>query len=250
MLRDCADAELPGIANIYVDKIGRFVFHGRESRFDPDTVAAGASPGAWNFTRWKVGDARAIELDPEYAQMRVLSYRRARSEIINSAISYPRGIAEVDIPGQVYEFAASITAYGKHSGPTMTDLIISEGVTTGNTANQECFLYAKFFVSNQGGPDNSIKTLTLKSLDPDDARAAATWGVLCGADISDIVNVGVGYPGLLGLFEISGIDYVDFYIEGVSMRVRPLNTGYDLVELDLDVSPAFWSMDIHGVFDV
>src|SRR5581483_5443492 len=36
-LRDAADAELPFIANLYVDRQGRFVFRGRYSRFDPDS---------------------------------------------------------------------------------------------------------------------------------------------------------------------------------------------------------------------
>ncbi len=249
VLRDCADAELPGIANIYMDKLGRFAFHGRYSRFSPDLVAADATPGAWNFTRWKAGDGRAIALDSDRAQMRVLSYSRARSEIINSGLSYPRGIAEPDIPGQVYRDATSVTAYGLHSW-SAPDLVINAGTTSGDyppvsllsSANHQCFLFSKFFVKNQKDPGNRIKALTIKMLDPGDPRAAATWGVLCGADISDIINLTVGYPGG------TGIDDVDYYVEGVTMRIRPLNPTYDHVELDLDVSPAEWSMDTHGVF--
>lgn len=245
-LRDCADADLPGIANIYIDKTGRFVFHGRKSRFDPDTVAAGATPGAWNFTRWKLGDGPAIIADSDRGQMRVLKFSQARSNVINAALSYPKGIKEADIPGQVYFDAASITAYGKHALPPLSDLILSEGVTTGNTKEQECLLYAKLYVENQKDPRITIDTLTVKALRPDDPRAAATWGVLTGADISDIVNLKVGYPGSgVGIGDPSGEDY---YIEGMSMRIRPLNPIHDHVELDLDVSPAEWSMDTHGVF--
>ncbi len=241
VLRDCADAEFPGIANIYVDKTGRFVFHGRYSRFDPFTVSADAGPGVWDFQYWKVGDAFRINFDDQYAQARVLSYSRPRSELINSAICYPRGIVETAIPGQVYESAISIASYGKHSW-SATDLIISEGTTTGNTADQETFLYGKFYVENQKNPGPRIKTITVKSLPPDDPRGPRTWSVLTGVDISDLVNVGVGYAGGIG------IDGIDFYCEGVTMRVRPLNTDYDLVELDLDLSLAAWSMDGHGVF--
>lgn len=242
VLRDCADAELPNIANIYVDKQGRFCAHGRESRFDPDTVAAGASAGAWDFTRWKVGDGTAIAADSERAQVRVLAYSRARSAIINAAIAYPAGIAEADIPGQAYVDAASILAYGKHALPPLSDLLVAEGSTTGNDAKTECGLYAKLYVENQKDPRVSIQTLTLKAIRPDDPRASATWGVLCGADISDIVNVSVGYPGGVGIQDD------DYYVEGVTMQIRPLNPDHDYVELDLEVSPAEWSQDTHGVF--
>ena len=247
VLRDAADAEFPGIANIYVDKQGRFVFHGRRSRFDPDSVAASATPGAWDFTRWKAGDYAAILLDSARAQVRVLSYSRSRSDLINAAISYPRHDPneENKIPGQVYVDPTSITAYGKHSWSAQ-DLIISEGSTTGNDKWQETFLFGKFMVLNQKDPANRISQLTIKSVTPHDTRATATWGILVGADISDIVNIKVGYPGG------TGINADDFYIEGVTMRVRPLQAiesgGFDNVELDLDVSPAEWSMDTHNVF--
>lgn len=243
-LRDAADAEGPFIANIYVDRFGRFVFHGRYARFDPEgVIAAGpVSTDTWDFHRWKVGDGAAIALDSDRAQVRVLSYNRPRHEIINSAICWPRGILEADIPDQVFEDATSISDYGKHSADPLTDLIISEGVTTGNTANVECAKYAELIVKNQKDPATRIKTLTIKPVPPDDPRAAATWGVLCGADISDVVNLSVGYPGGVGIQD------EDYYIEGRTMRVRPLNPTYDNVELDLDISPAAQSMDTHGVF--
>ncbi len=252
VLRDCADAEMPDIANIYIDKIGRFVFHGRYARFDPDATAAGASPGAWNFMRWKVGDRAAIIADSDTAQMRVLSYGRGKTDIINSAMSYPRheviASEEAKIPGQLFEDATSIATYGKHSWEA-NDLIIQAGTTTGNDKWEECAKFAEFKVANQKAPGIRIKTLTLKPLPAHDPRAAATWGVITGADISDIVNARVLYPGANPNPAVaSGIDYEDFYIEGVTMRIRPLNSTFDNVEVDLDVSPAEWSMDTHGVF--
>lgn len=253
VLRDCADAEFPGIANIYMDPTGRFVFHGRYSRFDPDTVAGDATPGAWNFLRWQAGDGRSLTAFPfaDRAQIRVLAYSRARSEIINSAMSYPRHVSstseEAKIPGQLYEDSTSIDAYGKHSWEA-NDLIVKEGTTTGNDKWQECAKYAELMVKNQKDPAHRIKTLTLKSVDPADSRAHKTWGILGEADISDIVNVAVAYPGSTDDPDNSGIAYEDFFIEGITTRIRPLNPNYDLVEVDLDVSPAQWSMDTHGVF--
>jgi hypothetical protein len=240
-LRDAVDAELPTIGNIYVDKIGRFVFHGRGSRFDPDTVSAGASPGAWNFRRWKVGDHTAIVSDATRAQVRVLATQRARSSMINRGICWPRGIAETGMANQVYEDSAAGTQYGKYSW-TAGDLITYFSATTGNYATTECKNFATFKVKNTKDPQTAIRTLTMKSLPPGDSRASATWGCLTGVDISDIVNVSVGYPGG------TGIQNTEFYVEGVTMRINPSgDTRYDLVEVDLDVSPAVWSQDTHHV---
>jgi hypothetical protein len=245
VLRDACDAELPFIANCYVDKLGRFVFHGRESRFDPDTVAAGATPGAWNFTRWKAGDGAAILLDSDRAQIRVLTFNEDEDELINAAICYPKGIAETDIPGQVFADATSIAAHGKHAAPPISDLVIKAGVTTGNSGKVECQKYAELLVKNKKDPRVAIETLGLKAMHPSDARAAKTWALLTGSDISDSVNLKVGYPGGTGIGDPTGEDY---YIEGVTMRIRPLVPEYDYVELELDVSPAEWSTDTHAVF--
>jgi hypothetical protein len=68
--------------------------------------------------------------------------------------------------------------------------------------------------------------------------------MLTKADISDIVNLSVGYPGADGI----GLQSYDQYIEGYTTRVRPLNGDFDYVERDFDVSPAEWSMDTHAVF--
>lgn len=259
VLRDAADAEGPFIANIYVDRQGRFVFHGIYARFDPDDVATDATPGAWDFTRWKLGDGAAIAADSERAQMRVLAYSRARSEIVNSAISYPRGILEADIPGQVYEDATSITDYGQHAAPPMTDLVINAATTAGayppslslSSANARCLLFAKLVVKNHKDPGIRIKTLTVKALRPDGSdRATKTWDLLCRADISDVVNLLVSHAGGVGYIDnpLDAGAGADYYVEGRTMRIRPLNPVHDLVELDLEVSPAEWSMDTHGVF--
>lgn len=249
-LRDCADAEAPFIANIYIDRQGRFVFHGIYSRLAPDDVAADATPGAWDFTRWPLGDGPAIDADATRGQMRVLSYSRSRPNIVNAALCYPKGILEADIPGQVFADATSIIDFGKHQLPPMSDLIVAEGTTIGayppsastSTANDRCLKYATLLVKNQKDPRISIDTLTVKAVRPDDPRANATWGPLLKADISDIVNLQVGYAGG------TGIEAEDYYIEGITKQIRSLNTDHDYVEVDFDVSPTEWSQDSHGVF--
>lgn len=247
-LRDAADAELPFIANIYVDRFGRFVFRGRYSRFVPDDVAAG--PGEWDFHRWPLGDGKAIQADPTRGQIRVLSYSRSRQDLINAALAYPQGIDAADIPGQVYAAAGSIALYGKHQAAPMSDLLtgdyVGPGTITPDNGTKQCALYAQLLVENKKAPRIAITALQLKAMRPDDPRAEATWGAICGADISHIVNVAVGYPGGTGLAGDSPDD--DYYVEGRSLVVRPLNPTHDYVECNLDVTPAVWSMDESGVF--
>ena len=248
-LRDAADAELPFIANIYVDRFGRFVFRGRYSRFDPDAVAG--EPGSdWDFTRWKVGDGKAIAADDTRAQMRVLSFARDRASLINAAIAYPQGLAAADMPGQVFANTSSITAYGKHAAAPMSDLLTADyvgpGTITPSDGKTQCALFAQLLVVNQKDPRAAVTALEVKTVDPSDARAETTWAFMCSSDISHIVNVAVGYPGGTGF--VGGSPEDDYYIEGRSLKVRPLNPGYDYVEYDLEVSPAVWSMDTHSVF--
>jgi hypothetical protein len=248
-LRDACDAEFPFIANMYVDRRGMFSFRGRYSRFDPDGVAA--EPGStWDFTRWPVGDGNAIIADSSRAQMRVLSYGRGRRDVINVAIATTQGIAPADVPGQVFANTASITAYGQHAAPPMSDLLTSDyagpGTISPTTGKKQCALYAELLVKNQKDPRESITALQLKAIQPTDPRASATWAMLTQADIAHIINVKMGYPGGTGFSGASPAD--DYYIEGRRLRVDALNTGYDYVEADYELSPAVWSMDTHSVF--
>jgi hypothetical protein len=231
VMRDAVDAEFPTAANIYTDKLGRVVGHGRYARFTPEAVAA---TGDWTFTRWDAATGGAVISG--VAQIRPpLRFANPRSRIVNAAISYPRGIAEADIPGQIVIDTTSRDEYGYGSW-SATDLITLAGTTTGNTANQETKLYGSYMVANYKEPRPRVEALTFKSIDPDDSRAAATWALMCGADISDVVNVVAGYPGGVGIAE-------DFYVEGSEMTIIPLNPGYDMVELSLNVSPAAYFTD-------
>lgn len=239
VIRDAVDAEFPGIANAYVDKKGRFCAHGRDARFDPDGVSAGATPGAWPFMRWKAGDGQAIADDSGNAQIRALAFNRPRAQIINSAFAWPRNTGsrteQAKMPGQVVVDATSIGKYGIHSW-SAPDLIVLAGTTTGNDKWAETRLYGAFYVANFATPLTRIQTLTLTGMRPEDPRAAATWGLICGADISDVVALTASYPGGTGIAD-------DFYLEGLTLTITPLNPEFDHVELSLNVSPAAYYTD-------
>lgn len=244
-LRDAADAEFPGIANIYVDKLGRFVFHGRFARLDPDTVAAAAG-AAWDFNRWKAGDGAAITGDADNAQIREFAFSRPRSRLINRAISYPgpplnlgTPADEALIPMQLTEDLTSQGKYGIHAR-TDDNLIVDSHKTNADDGWQQSAKYALFWVTYYADPLARIDRIVFKSVRPDDPRAAATWGLLTGVSISDVVAVSVGYP------DGTGIQGVDYYVEGRELTIEPLQPGFDMVTLALNISPAI--TDTEGIF--
>ena len=153
--------------------------------------------------------------------MRVLSYQRARSSLVNGAIAYPQGIAAADVPGQAHIDATCIDAYGLHAADPISDLLVASCPVTGFTPNVECSTYAELMVANQKDPREAVSALQVKAIRPDDARTATTWSLITKADISRIANVAVGYPGGTGFAGTSPED--DYYIEGRSMTIRPLN---------------------------
>ncbi len=258
-LRDCADAELPYIAqSLFVDRLGRVVFHGRYGRFQPDDLAAAVGPTVWDFHRWSLGDGKAVR-DDGRTQMRVLEFNRARTNIVNVAVCYAQGTPQARVPSQVYADTTSITDFGHYVAPPMTDLLIdvpTTDIANGHpswTRNDECLAYAELIVKNMKDPRENITALQVKTVHPFDSRGEDVWACLTQADVDDIVNVRVGYPAGTGF---TGGTPDDYYIEGRTMRVRPLDSssfnsslpGYDYVEQDLAVSPAVWSMDTHSVF--
>lgn len=235
---DAADAEFPTVANFFVDRYGFIVFHGRQARFDPDTVSASATH--WDFHRWSAGDGAAIALDSNRAQIRPpYSFSRSRKMVRNAALCYPMGIDNADMPNQVDVNQASIDQHGTHTW-SATDLLVLAPVTSGwTTANEETAAFATYIVDNYGNPQTRLSQVTFKSLRPDDPRAAATWELICNVDISDIINISVTHPGGGGITD-------DFYVEGVSYVLTPLekdlDLGYPAVTLTLDLSPTtYWT---------
>jgi hypothetical protein len=258
-LRDCAEADAPFIAALYVDRLGRVVFHGRYGRFDSAAVAAAAGSDRWDYHEWQLGDGKSVR-DDGRTQMRVLEFDRALQNIVNVATCYPQGTQTTQIPSQVYADSGSIGAYGQYASPAIENLLTGKPITDNLNGHPtwdrytECLKYAELLVKNQKDPRESITDLQVKTVDPSDSRATDVWAFLTQADVSDLVNVKVGYPHGTGFTGASPAD--DYFIEGRQMRVRPLNAstlssslpGYDYVELDVAVSPAIWSQDTHGVF--
>lgn len=231
VIMDALNAEFPGVSNGYVDKTGRVVSHGRLARFDPEGVSAGASAGAWDWQHWKAGDGAAVAASlADTAQIREFASERGISKLINYAQASPMGIAGADVAGQVVSDSVSIGKYGYRTW-SKEYLLVDSGTTTGNTANDECKLYAQYYVDNYATPRQRISSISFKSMRPDDERAAANWDLLGGADISDQIDVTITAPGG------GGFDGEPCFIEGIHYDVSPGGPDFAIVTMNLDLSP-------------
>lgn len=224
-ISETCDAEFVGVANRYIAKNGDFTFHGRLARFDPTNPDYGL--GAW-----KCGDGAAVAASiSDTAQIRSLTFARDKNGIINSASALPQGVADVDIPGQLFEDAGSILTYGKRSW-SAENLLTDGGITDGNDDLAETFLFSTYRVDNYKDPQTRISQVSFKSLAPEDPRAPALWDLICGVEISDTLAVTTTHPGG------GGFSAAPYFVEGVHYEVRPATGRYHDVTLTLDLSPA------------
>lgn len=236
-LRDAADAEFPGVANVYEDRYGRVAFHGRFARFDPEGTAASASN--WDFTRWNA--ATREDVTSGVAQVREFSYNAPRDRIINSYVAWPRADengAAFDrslIVTMYREDAGSIAAFGHRGEHDAPDLIIKENFNNANTGAEECELFAEFYVENYKEVRKSVQQITFKSLRSTDARAAATYELMCKADVSDAIQL-----------TIDEADLADeaFFIDGIAVECRPARAA-DHITVTPNLTPAsYYGTDV------
>lgn len=231
ILQDAADAEFPGVSNCYVDNLGRVAWHGRNARFDPVTVAAGAGDSAWNFTAWKAGDKIAWTADHTYAPIKTITFNRGMNSIINAALATPQNILDKDIQGQLSFDAGSLTTYSVSSW-SAENLVTGGGKTDGLDKNGETKLYSDYYKNNFASPRTRISTLVFKNVHSGHVAQDAAYAFLCGVEIADTIDVLTHHPGGGGFNET-------FYVEGVRYSVTPLHgSDFHLIDLEVDISPA------------
>lgn len=244
-LWDCADAEFPDAANLFCDRFNIIKFHGRLAKFDPVFVS-GQAGVYWDYTAWKAGDGAAIALDPTRAQIRPpLQYTHGRKNVINVGLALPatRGLTQTlidtyPISGQVVTDATSVTRWGPRTW-SRTDLLTLLGTTTGDDAFAETKRFATHKVQNYKDLRPRLEKLTFQSIHPDDGRAAATWALLLGIEVSDTIDLDTTGPGGVG-----GFDEV-FYVDGLTYTIRDATGdgslgagGFHDITLEVDVTPA------------
>jgi hypothetical protein len=218
-VQDAADAEWPGVGNVYTDRRGRICVHGRHAKFDPAAVAGPVSDDVWQFNQWKVGDQAAYDAGVGFARLREFAFNRGLAKIINQGYATPKDMADSAGYGQVVR------------DTTSQDLITKSGLEDGTTALQETKRFASYYVSNYAQPQNRVTAISFRSMNPATPGAGNTWALLSAIDIADQVDVTVGTPGGGGFHSDS------YYVEGIHETVNPLGGAYDDVTVSLDLSP-------------
>jgi hypothetical protein len=230
-VQELVDAEFPGVSNLYTDRFGRVVFHGRLAKFDPATTAAGAGDEAWDWHHWHAGDHAAVVASPStVAQLRQFAMNRGLSKIINNAIATPIGIADTDVAGQIVQDLTSIGLRGYRSWSAM-NLLTSGGLLDATDANDATKQFATYYVENYAEARNRVPLCGFRSIDPRTPGAAAVWNLIAKIDISDQIDFTVAAPGG------GGFTAEPFFVEGIHETNMPANGTYDDVTVTLDVSP-------------
>jgi hypothetical protein len=226
-LFDCADAEFPGVANLYMSKDGRVIFHGRHARFSPANYAS------YGIRTWHAGDLTNSRANPTYAPLAELVWDKGTDDIINSVLALPQGIDEALVPGQVYEDSSSITTYG-YRAEEFKDLLVYKGEKVPrNNMLQETRLFGQYYVDNFKLPRNTIKQAVFKVKSQDHSNALALWNLICGVEISDIVYIHTTHPAGGGFNE-------SFFVEGIHYEAKPMKDNFPEINLTLDLSPAIY----------
>lgn len=235
VIHDAADAEFPGVANVFAQADGTFTFHGRLARFNPGDAQ-------YHIDTYTAGDGAACAAaGSSMARINGCRLGSSRSRIINAALATPEGILDDDIEGQIVTDAASIAAYGLRSW-SAENLLTYYDELNGPLAGGDPYLeslaatlqFAQYYVDNYASPQIRVEGLTFRSRDTHMANSAATWALICGMDISDILTLTVTNPGI-------GLSAVDFFVEGVRMEISPGPPDFAIVTATYDLSPrAYW----------
>jgi len=220
ILDECADAEWPGVSNRFMTAAGKYAFRGRHARFNPESYPIGF---------WEAGTGSHVTSGR--AQIRRLQYSTQRKLIVNSALAYVEGMAEDEIPEVIIDDAGSQGTYGIRSW-SAENLLTKRHLSNGNTGADEALLFATYQVANFKSPVPRISRVQFRSLRDSDHRAAATWALMCGVEIGDVIDI---YSDA-----ISG----RYFVEGITLDVRELDGDIPWAVCDLDLSPAaFWATD-------
>lgn len=228
-IQEAVDGEMPAVANLYCDRQGRIVFHGRLAKFFPESVAAEWGAEAWDYHDWKVGDGAAIEASPlDTVQLRELGFNRGLGKLINSASALPLDIEDSQVAGQLVFDGTSIGKYGVRSW-SASSLLTKQSLLDDSSDLVETKRFATYYCANYAAPRDRVTACSFRSLAPDDPRAPALWQFLSLVDIADSIE----FSAATSAGEIDE----QFFVEGIHEEVRPLDPDWDDVTLRLDLSP-------------
>jgi hypothetical protein len=153
--------------------------------------------------------------------------------LYTSALAAPQNIADGDLAAQYVQDSPSVAQIGLRSW-SAENLATLGGVTipVGGTPTDgidETKRFAQWVIDNYHIPAVRVGQLTIKSRNPAAVNGPASWALLCGVDISDIVHLKTTHHGGGGFNHY-------FYVEGIHYNATP-GGGVPYIELTLDVSP-------------
>lgn len=220
VLQDAADAEFPTVANLFVDRAGVVSFRGRFARFNPT---------AYGVSEWEAGTGAFVTTG--VAQIRSLAYSTPKHTVRNAALAYPQGMAENEMQSMVVTSTSSIAKWGTRTWDA-PNLLTKRHNSNGNTGADECKLFSTYVIQNYQNPVPRISRVGFKSLRDSDSRASATWALMTGVEIGDVINITTDW--------ISG----GYFVEGITASARELDGTIPYATVELDLSPrALWDVD-------
>lgn len=245
-LQDAADAEFPGVANLYVDKTGILTFHGRLARFNPTDPTYG-------IQTWKAGDHQAVLADSTKVSIATIVPDRDVTKVINNALCTPQQIPIAAIAGtpppvgpdangvyrqgQLLYHPASIAQFGPRPY-TAQDLLTAGGESDGLNSLDETALFSEFYVANFNAAQTRIKQATFMAIAPGAPNAAAHWQFLTEVELNDILEITTTHPGG------GGFTAEDYFVEGITYSIAPGGNGIPVILLTLDLSPrAYYTVE-------
>ena len=226
-LQDTADAEFPGVSNIYVSKDGIVRFRGRFARFNPSNPDYG-------INTWSVGSHPEAVSDPDVVPISNLEFRLSENDIVNASYATWDDASEAVIADLLVADATSIQKYGYR--PLAFESLLTyqghddEGETTSTPT--EMLKIANYYVSNMSEPRTRITRMEFRPRGVGTANATALWDLLGGIEIGDVVTAVTTHAGGGGFGE-------DYFVEGIQYDADTAGGAtFTNVTLSLDVSPA------------
>ncbi len=144
----------------------------------------------------------------------------------------PQEIEEADVTGQIVEDSGSITDWGR-AQISIENLLTHEGHDDDGdptTDLVETKKFGQFYVDNRADPTTRVSKIRFKGLAVDSTSGPATFALLQGVDIGDIVQLTTAHYGGGGFNET-------FYVEGVHETDTGAQDSQHDVTMELDVSP-------------
>lgn len=250
-LQDAADAEFPGVSNLYVDKHGVIQFKGRLARF------IGGSGPPYYVNSWTVADIPfGSSLSPSYALVSAqdMTIDMAIDHIYNAALFTPKNMLVVDTAGQLVTHSASLNYYGPL--PITGQQLIVAGQTAGALSPASyahglatAKMFAQWYVNGFNGWDNlnnrpkppvNVRQLRLRPVRVSAPNASYHWNMVCNVELGDIVYLNITTPhggGIAGGTPGVPEDPAgQFFVEGIRYDLA-LGGTVPNVTVTLDLSP-------------